>query len=133
MLPPSWYLDDDTLDNDYISYDDLLRDVRDYTGVLGFTAKILADEENASCVSTDPHVQELVDEIRDLTRREFLMPAAPWPGSALPAQPLPGAVRKLLSERASPQRGGGAFSETMLFRRPPYRLQQEGEPLCVTT
>ena len=31
LIPLSWYLDDNTLDNGYIPYDDLLRDVRDYT------------------------------------------------------------------------------------------------------
>ena len=66
LVPPSWDIDDDTLDNDYISYADLLRDVRDYTGVLDFTPN--APHENASGVSVDPQVQELVDQIRDLTR-----------------------------------------------------------------
>ena len=32
LVPPLWDLDDDSLDNDYTSYDDLLRDVRDCTG-----------------------------------------------------------------------------------------------------
>ena len=67
LVPPSWDLDDDTLDNDYISYDDLLRDVRDGTDVLDFTANIPANHENASGVSAVPQVQELVDQIHDLT------------------------------------------------------------------
>ena len=37
LVPPSWDLKDDTLDNDFISYDDLLWDIRDYTGVMDFT------------------------------------------------------------------------------------------------
>ena len=40
LVPPLWDLDDDSLDNDYTSYDDLLWDVRDCTGVLNFTANI---------------------------------------------------------------------------------------------
>ena len=112
LVPPSWDIEDDTLDNDYISYDDLLRDVRDYTGVLDFTANAPANHENASGVSTDPQVQELVDQIRDLTRRDLLTPAAPSPGAASPAEPLPGAVRELLSGGASPPSVGGASQET---------------------
>ena len=50
LIPPSWDLGDDTLDNDYISYDDLLRDIRDYTGVLDFTTNIPANHENPSGV-----------------------------------------------------------------------------------
>ena len=57
LVPPSWDLDDDTLDNDYISYDDLLRDVRDYTGVLDFIANIPANHESASGMPADPQVQ----------------------------------------------------------------------------
>ena len=34
LVPPSWDIDDDTLDNDYIPYDNLLRDISDYTGVV---------------------------------------------------------------------------------------------------
>ena len=40
LVPPLWDLDDDSLDNDFTSYDDLLWGVRDCTGVLNFTAKI---------------------------------------------------------------------------------------------
>ena len=82
LVPPSWDIDDDTLDNGRISYDDLLWDVRDYTGVLYVTANTPANHENASGVSADPQVQELVDQIRYLTRRELLTPAAPSPGAA---------------------------------------------------
>ena len=56
LVPPSWDIDDDTLDNDYISYDDLLRDVRDYADVLDFTANVPANHGNASGVSVDPQV-----------------------------------------------------------------------------
>ena len=61
LVSPSWDIDDDTLDNDYSSYDDLLRDVKDYTSVLNFTVNTPANHENANGVSTDPQVQELVD------------------------------------------------------------------------
>ena len=131
LVPPSRDIDDDTLNN-YISYDDLLRDVRDYTGVLDFTANALANHENASGVSVDPQVQELVDQIRDLTRRDFLTPAAPSPGAASPAESLYGAVREPLSGRASPPSEGGASQETEELSRPSCRLHQEGGPLCAT-
>ena len=96
----------------YISHDDLLRDGRDYTGVLGSIANISANHENASGVSTDPQEQGLVDQIRDLIRRDLLTPAAPLPGAASPAEPLPGAVREPLLERTLPLSGGGASPET---------------------
>ena len=54
LIPPSWDLDDVILDNNYLSYDDLLRYVRDYTGVLSFTLNVLANHENTSGVSADP-------------------------------------------------------------------------------
>ena len=112
LVPPSWDLDDDILDNDYISYDDLLWDIRDYTGVLDFTTNIPANRENANGVSADPQVQELVDEIRHLTRRDFLTPGALWPGAASPAEPLPGAVREPLSRGTSPPSRGEASPKT---------------------
>ena len=133
MVLPSWDHDDDTLDNDYISYNGLRRDVRDYIGVLDFTANIHANHENASGVSVDPQVQELVDRIRDLTRKDLLTPAAPSPRIASPAEPFPGVVGESLSWGASPPSGGGASPETGGFRRPPCPLQREGESLCATT
>ena len=104
--------DGSTLGNGYISYDDLLRDVRDYTGVLNFTANIPATHENASGVLANPQVQELVDQIRDFTRRDLLTSAAPSPGATSLAEPLPRAVRECLSGGASPPSGGGALQET---------------------
>ena len=112
LVPPSWDIDDNTLGNGYISYDDLLRDVRGCTGVLDFTANTPANPENASDVSADPQVQELVDQIRDLSRRGLLTPAAPLPVAASPAKPLSGAVREPLSGVASPPSGAGASAET---------------------
>ena len=112
LVPPSWDIDDDTLNIDYISYDDLLRDVRDYIGVLDFTANAPANHGNASGVSADPQVQELVDQIRDLTRRDLFTPAVPSPGAVSPAEPLPGAVREPLSGGVSSPSEGGASQET---------------------
>ena len=40
LVPPLWDLDDDSLDNDYTSYDDLPQDVRGCTSVLNFTDNI---------------------------------------------------------------------------------------------
>ena len=45
LEPPSSDLDDDTLNNGYTLYDDLLRDIRDCTGLLDFTANIFANHE----------------------------------------------------------------------------------------
>ena len=67
-----------------LSYDDLLRDVRDYTGVPDFTANIPDNHESASGVSVDPQVQGLVERIRDLTRKYLLTSAAPSSGAASP-------------------------------------------------
>ena len=108
LVPPSWDIDDDTLDNDYISYDNLLRGLRDYIGVLDFANNAPTNHENASGVPADPQVQELVDQIRDLTMRDLLTPAIPSPGAVSPAEPLPGAVREPLSGIASPPSEGGA-------------------------
>ena len=105
LVLPSCDLDDDTLDNGYISCDVLLRDVRDYTGVLAFTANIPANNDNVSGVSADLKVQALVDQIHDLTRRDLLTPAAPLPEATSPAEPLPGAVREPLSGGTSPEVG----------------------------
>ena len=59
LEPPSRNINDDTLDNDYISYGNFLRDVRDFTGALDFTANILANHEHASGVSVNPQVKGL--------------------------------------------------------------------------
>ena len=84
MVPPWWGLDVDTLDNVFMSYDDLLQDVRDYTGVPDFTTNIPDNHESASGVSVDPQVQGLVERIRDLTRKYLLTSAAPSSGAASP-------------------------------------------------
>ena len=112
LVLPSWDIDDDTLDNDYISYDDLLRDVRDYTVFLNFTANIPANHENTSGVSTDAQVQEVVDQIRDFTRRGLLTHAASSPGAASPAEPLPEAVREPWEGGVSPLSGRGTSQKT---------------------
>ena len=112
LISPFWDLDGDTLDKDYISYDDLLRDVRDYTGVLDFTANILTNHENTSGVSADPQVQGLVDQIRDLTRKYLLTSAVPLPGAASLVEPLPRAAGESSSEGTSPPSGEGASPQT---------------------
>ena len=69
----------------------------------GLTAKILAYHKNASGVSADPQVKRLVDQIRDLTRRDLLTPAAPSPEAAS-GEPSSG--------EESPPSGGGASPKT---------------------
>ena len=86
-MPPSWDLDDNTLDSDYISCDNSLQNVTDCIGALDFTANTPANHENASGVSADLQVQGLGYQIRDLTRKDLLTPAVPSPGAASPAEP----------------------------------------------
>ena len=129
---PSWDLDDvHSGQRTYLSYGDLLWNIRNYTGVLDFTAKISADHENVSSVSADPQVPQLVDEIRDLTWRDLLAPAAPFPGVASPAEPLSGAVRELLSGGAPPRKGGGASPGTGgLLPAPVSATARRGTVMC---
>ena len=131
MVPPSWDLDDDTLGNDYISYNDLLRDVRGYTGALDFNINIPANHENAGSVSADPYAQGLVDQIPDLTsRKDLVTSAAPLPRAASPAEHLPGAARKSLSGGAPPPRGEEASSETeRLSPAPLAATARKGAPM----
>ena len=126
-MPPWWDLDDDTLDNDYILYDDLLLDVKNYTGVLDLTANIPANHENTSSVSTDQQVQGLVEQIRDLARRDFLTPASPSPRAASPARPLSGAVGGPSSRGASPPSGGGALPKTGRLSPAPVPATEKGD------
>ena len=138
-VPPSWGIDDDTLDNDHISYGDLLWDVRDYIDAMDFTANAPANHENANRVSVDPQVQELVDSIRDLTTRDLLTPAAPSPGAASPVEPFPGAVREPCQGEHHRRVERGRRKKQSDFHRTPCHLQQEGgryaqqqEPSVVT-
>ena len=112
LVPPSWDLDNDNLDNDHILYGDLFRNLRNHTGVLDFTASIPANHENASGVSADPQVRRLVDQIHDLIRRELLTPSAPSPGAVSPEERLPGAAGGPSSGGASPPSGQGASAKT---------------------
>ena len=119
LVPSLWNLDDETLDNDYILYDDSMRDVRDYTGGLDFTANIPAKRENASGVSVDSTVKESVDQIRTLTRKNLLTPAAPSLGTASPAEPLPGGEGVPSLGGALSPSGGEASTETGGHSPPP--------------
>ena len=47
----SWDLDDDTLDNDYSLYDDVLRDIRGYARVLDFTNISASTKTPVACRS----------------------------------------------------------------------------------
>ena len=108
LIPPSWDLDDVILDNNYLSHDDLLWDVRDYTGVLSFTLNVLANHKNTSSGSADPQVQGLVDQIRDLIRRDLFTPAVPLPVASSPVEHLPRAIREPVLGGALPPSEGGA-------------------------
>ena len=130
LVPPSWDLDDDTLNNDYVSYDELLRDVRNYTGVLDFTADIPPHHKNASGVSVDPQVHGLVDQIQDLSfflrpLHLFLEPQHQW--NVYPEQ-----WRDLRQGRYHHRVKRGRRPDQGDFRRPPGQLQQEGGMLYAT-
>ena len=112
LVSPSWDLDDDTLDNDYMLYDDLLRDSRDYTGVLDFNANISANHKNTSSVLADLQMQVLFDQIRDLNRRDLLTSASSLPGAASLAEHLARVTVGPSSGGASPPDGGGASPKT---------------------
>ena len=102
LVPPSWDLDDDTLNNDYVSYDELLRDVRNYTGVLDFTADIPPRYKNASGTwFSRPNP----------TSQFFFTPAAPFLGAASPVERLPRAAGGPSSREVSPPSEVGASPE----------------------
>ena len=95
--------------------------VRDYTGILDFIVNITVNHEDASSASVDTKVQKLVDQIRDLTRRDVLTPAAPLPGAAslLIAKPLPEQKRNL--RQGEYHRGvEGAHHPKQIFFRTDY-------------
>ena len=100
-----------TLDNNYISYDDLPRDVRDTTGVLDFIGNTPANHENASGVSGDLQVQVSVDQIHKCTRRKCFTHAALSLGAASTVEILLGAAGVSSPGGASPWSGWRALPE----------------------
>ena len=114
LVPPPWDPDEDTMGNDYISYDDLLPDVRDYTGVLDYTTNIPANHENVSDVSVDP--QSVISPRETCSRPLHLRMEPHSPQNLCLEQ-----QENLLCQREYHRREEGER-----FRRPPCWLQQEG-------
>ena len=72
-LPPT------ELVEDYASTDELLRDARDYTTLLDFNINIPAEHANADSVDGGPEMEPTLEQIRDVTRKDLLIP----PGDSL--------------------------------------------------
>ena len=72
-LPPVELVDD------YASTDHLLRDARDYTAVLDFNINVPAEHVNADSVDGGPGMEPVFEQIRDVTRKDLLIP----PGESL--------------------------------------------------
>ena len=86
--------------DDYASTNDLLRDARDYTAVLDFNVIIPAEHANADSVDSGPGMDPILEQIRDVTRRDLLMPPGESSsGGASPVETLPGGT---LPEKSSP-------------------------------
>ena len=56
----------------HASPDDLLRDARDYTVVLAFNVNIPAKHTNVESVGGGPEIEQLLRQIRDVTRKDCL-------------------------------------------------------------
>ena len=93
-LPPAELVDDYTLT------DDLPRDARDYTAVLDFNVNIPAEHANADSVDGGPGMEQILEQIRDVTRKDLLIPPGEFSsGRALSVETLPGGT---LPETSSP-------------------------------
>ena len=126
LIPPSCDLDDDALDNNYISYDELLRNIRDYNGVLDFTIGIPSDHKNASGVSVDPQVHGLVDQIQDL---RFSDARCTFSWSRITSGTFAQSSRGTFVRGVSPPIKGGASPEPGKLSPALCQLQQEGGSL----
>ena len=86
--------------DDYASTDDLLRDARDYNAILDFNVNIPAEHANADSVDGDPGMEPILEQIRDITRKDLLIPPGESSsGGASSVGTLPGGT---LPESSSP-------------------------------
>ena len=86
-LPPAELVDD------YASTDDLLRDARDYTTVLDFNVNTPAESDNADSVDRGPGMDPILEQIRDVTRKNLLTPPdESSSGGASSVDTLPGRI-----------------------------------------
>ena len=93
-LPPAELVDD------YASTDDLLRDARDYTAVLDFNVNIPGEHANAESVDGGPGMEPILEQIRDVTRKDLLIPPGEFSsGGVSSVEMLPGGT---LPETSSP-------------------------------
>ena len=104
QLSPLWELPPAKLVNDYASTDDLLRDARDYTAALDFNVNIPGEHANADSVDGDPEMEPTLEQIRDVTKNDLLIPPGESSsGGASSVETLPGGTlrrhRRLLLHR----------------------------------
>ena len=84
----------------YVSTNDLLWGVRDYTAVLDFNVNIPAEHANADSADGVPGKEPILEPIRDVTRKDLLIPPGESSsGGVSSVQTLPG---KTLPETSSP-------------------------------
>ena len=99
-LSPLWELPPAEFVDDYASTDDLLRDARDYTAVLDFNVNIPGEHANADSVDGGPEMEPTLEQIRDVTRKDLLIPPGESSsGGASSVETLPGGT---LPETSSP-------------------------------
>ena len=93
-LPPAELVDD------YASTGDLLWDARDYPAVLDFNVSIPAEHANADSVDGGPGMEPILEQIRDVTRKDLLIPPDEFSsGGTLSVETFPGGT---LPETSSP-------------------------------
>ena len=87
-LPPGDDLDWDNKDHNYITDDDFLRDLRNYTSVVDPPGSAFIDHVTASRRSENTLVAELLGKISAITQRDLLEDGA-LPGEASPTGEVP--------------------------------------------
>ena len=89
--------------DDYASTDNLLRDVRDYTAVLALNVNIPTEHANADSVDGGPRMEPILEQIRDVTRKDLLIPPGESSsGGASSVETLPGGTLPETSSPSSP-------------------------------
>ena len=91
LEPPSYDFSDDTLDDDYVSHDDMLRDVQNYTSVLDFsvdtsagTVELLLPQQASPGVSSPQGASPAGISPGGVKPKGSSPPLAPTPSSATP-------------------------------------------------
>ena len=104
-LPPGDDLDRDNKGHNYITDDDFLRDLRNYTSVVDHPGSVSTDHVTASRRSENTLVAELLGRISAITRRDLLEDGA-LPGEVSPTREvLQGGVLERPEQPTSPAGG----------------------------